>query len=278
MLGREMEAAFGAEHPVEYDPVASDYWQIRWLIHRLSATEISPAQAAAAARNAKHPPLFIDEDHPPREGDRGEVPFQLVVDWICHREVTAARKAYAERLRTMGVTEPLYMPEAWYEGYLKLMHAIRNGTVKVRLVPHDLDCRVADCPEIVDVFLANDGGAFFWHCDEKRSSETSKIDIGILRSDFRELWPARSRSEQQEKATAFAESEATRRLIQIMRAAPDTPTSKAELRRRPAFSGLGKNAFDRVYQKAARDAHTPAWLRPGRRPARSQGTPNIKGR
>jgi hypothetical protein len=31
MLGSEIEAAFGAEHPVEYDPVDSDYWQIRWF-------------------------------------------------------------------------------------------------------------------------------------------------------------------------------------------------------------------------------------------------------
>jgi hypothetical protein len=246
------------------------------MVHRVSANEMSPAQAAAAARNAKHPPLFIDEDHPPREGDRGEVPFQLVVDWICHREVTAARKAYAERLRTMVETEPLHMPEAWYEGYLKLMHTIRNGTVKVRLVPHDRDCRVADSPEIVDVFLANDGGAFFGHCDEKRSSETSKIDIRILRSDFRELWPARSRSEQQEKATALAETEATRRLISIMRAAPDTPTSKAELREHPPFSRLGKNALNRVYRKAAEESGTPAWLRPGRRPARSQAHPGER--
>ena len=53
MLGSEIEATFGVEHPVEYDPVYSDYWQIRWLIHRVAAKEMSPAQAAAAARNAK---------------------------------------------------------------------------------------------------------------------------------------------------------------------------------------------------------------------------------
>lgn len=266
MFVRELRTAFGSERTFEFDPTRSDYWQIRRLLRKLSDGEMSPAEALAIATNAKHPPIFVDEDHPPRgDDDFHEVPFQLVVDWICERNVEAAQRAYAARMITMTEIAPNCMPERWYEGYLKLIHAIAEAAVEVRYRA-PADCHVAESLRITDVFLSANGGAYLWHNDPSRSSEVSKVEIRIVRADFRAIWPARNNSEQRRSSTCSAETTAVRRIVEIMRASPEAPISKSELRKQPEFKLLGKNAFNRAFRSAAQATPAPKWLQAGRRP------------
>lgn len=256
MVAQDLRLAFGAEHPFDYDPIYSDQLRIRLLIREVAFGK-DPAAAAAEAANARLAWLVADEDHPPAEVDRRAIPLPLVVDWIVERDVIAAQVAFAHR-RMKGVEIPIdQMPPRWYRGFLNLLHAYHNEAVG--LVMEGLtDHHQSACPRFEETTIGHDGEAYILHCDPNRSTELERFRIRVARADFQALWPAAGKSEQKARLTSAAEKNAVRRLSNLMRANPDKPMPKAELRMQPEFRDLGKNAFDRAFKQAAEETGAPA--------------------
>jgi len=67
--------------------------------------------------------------------------------------------------------------------------------------------------------------------------------------------------------TIAAENDCRHALVQLMKAQPDIPIAKSELRKQ--FPQVPARGWNRAYRAAATEANGPAWSAPGRRPKKS---------
>jgi hypothetical protein len=69
------------------------------------------------------------------------------------------------------------------------------------------------------------------------------------------------------RTTIASENDCRLALVQLMKAQPDNPIAKSELRKQ--FPQVSARGWNRVYRAAATEANAPAWSAPGRRPRKS---------
>lgn len=78
-------------------------------------------------------------------------------------------------------------------------------------------------------------------------------------------YPARSAADNKLASSAAKETAAITALVELMRADPFRPKTKAELRRREEFRALPERAFDRAFRSAVETSGAHAWRKAGRR-------------
>jgi hypothetical protein len=98
-------------------------------------------------------------------------------------------------------------------------------------------------------------------------------DVQFRAEDVLAIWPAERRQEAAQ--TAAAETRMKGWLVEQMKAAPNAPTSKPEMRKRAEAAGhvVSDRAFIRAWPIAVKEANAPAWSRPGRKSRRRIETP-----
>jgi hypothetical protein len=94
------------------------------------------------------------------------------------------------------------------------------------------------------------------------------IDVQFRTADVLAIWPADRRQEAAQ--TTAAETRMARWLVAQMKAAPNAPIPKPEMRKRAEAAGhvVGDRAFIRAWRIAVKDANAQAWSLPGRKSKR----------
>jgi hypothetical protein len=99
-------------------------------------------------------------------------------------------------------------------------------------------------------------------------------DVQFRTADVLAIWPADRRQEAAQ--TTAAETRMVRWLVAQMKAAPNAPIPKPEMRKRAEDAGhvVSDRAFIRAWRIAVKDANAPAWSAPGRKSKRRIETPD----
>jgi hypothetical protein len=93
------------------------------------------------------------------------------------------------------------------------------------------------------------------------------LDVLLDAEKVRAYWKLGRAGIQKARSTIHTETALKRELIRLMKAHPEHPVPKSELRKK--FPQVPVRGFNRAYSDAVQEANAPAWGAPGRRPKKS---------
>jgi hypothetical protein len=104
----------------------------------------------------------------------------------------------------------------------------------------------------------------------ERTIEMIEVSVADVARTLCAAEPARKAASvgaEKVRTTIASENDCRLALVQLMKAQPDNPIAKSELRKQ--FPQVSARGWNRVYRAAATEANAPAWSAPGRRPRKS---------